>query len=104
MGTVLAYGVSASLYASGETCQGRDGTGLRAYDLRHAFGTELYAKSGDIRATQVLMGHSTPQLTHRYTLAAVDPRVQAAIAAMSGPAKVATTVATSEKNKVKRRK
>lgn len=45
------------------------------YDLRHSFGTEVYRRSGDIRATQVLMGHSTPQLTHRYTLAAVDPRL-----------------------------
>lgn len=49
------------------------------YDLRHSFGTEVYRSSGDIRATQVLMGHSTPQLTHRYTLAAVDPRVKAAL-------------------------
>jgi integrase len=49
-------------------------------DLRHSYGTEMYRVSGDIRATQVLMGHSTPQLTHRYTLAAVDPRVAAAIA------------------------
>lgn len=56
---------------------GRDD--IRPYDLRHSFGTEVYRRSGDIRATQVLMGHSTPALTHRYTLAAVDPRVQAAL-------------------------
>lgn len=49
------------------------------YALRHSFGTEIYRRSGDIRATQVLMGHSTPQLTHRYTLAAVDPRLQAVL-------------------------
>lgn len=49
------------------------------YDLRHSFGTEMYRVSGDIRATQVLMDHSTPQLTHRYTLGAVDPRVATAI-------------------------
>lgn len=49
------------------------------YDLRHSFGTEIYRSSGDIRATQILMAHSTPQLTHRYTLAAVDPRVAAAV-------------------------
>lgn len=53
---------------------------LTPYDLRHFFGSELYRSSGDIRATQVLMGHSTPALTHRYTIAAVDPRVQAAVA------------------------
>ncbi len=50
------------------------------YDLRHSFGTEVYRASGDIRATQVLMGHSTPTLTHRYTLGAVDARVNAALA------------------------
>lgn len=54
-------------------------TDLTPYDLRHSFGTEVYRSSGDIRATQVLMGHSTPQLTHRYTLAAVDPRVKDAL-------------------------
>lgn len=53
---------------------------LTPYDLRHSFGTELYRASGDMRATQILMGHSTPTLTHRYTMAAVDPRVTAALA------------------------
>lgn len=52
---------------------------LTPYDLRHSFGTEVYRSSGDIRATQVLMGHSKAELTHRYTLAAVDPRVAAAL-------------------------
>lgn len=52
---------------------------LRPYDLRHFFGTELYRRSGDMRAVQILMGHSTPTLTHRYTLGATDPRVEAAI-------------------------
>ncbi len=55
------------------------------YALRHSFGTEIYLRSGDIRATQVLMGHSTPQLTHRYTLGAVDPRVLTAIRAWKKP-------------------
>lgn len=52
---------------------------IRPYDLRHYFGSELYRRSGDIRAVQILMGHSTPTLTHRYTLGAVDPRVAAAV-------------------------
>lgn len=52
---------------------------LRPYDLRHFFGTELYRRSGDVRAVQILMGHSTPALTHRYTLGAVEPRVEAAV-------------------------
>jgi integrase len=53
---------------------------LTPYDLRHSFGTELYRVSGDIRATQVLMDHSSPSLTHRYTLGAVDARLAAALA------------------------
>lgn len=52
---------------------------LTPYDLRHSFGTEVYRASGDIRATQVLMGHSSPSLTHRYTLGAVEGRVAAAL-------------------------
>lgn len=54
---------------------------LTPYDLRHSFGTEMYAATGDIRATQILMDHSSPTLTNRYTLAAVDPRVAAAVLA-----------------------
>lgn len=53
----------------------------RPYDLRHSFGTEVYRRTGDIRATQILLDHSTPTLTHRYTLGAQDVRVIAAIAA-----------------------
>lgn len=54
---------------------------ITPYDLRHFFGSEMYRRSGDIRATQILLDHSTPTLTHRYTLAAVDPRVQKAVRA-----------------------
>lgn len=56
---------------------GRDD--FRPYDLRHSFGTEVYRSSGDIRATQILMGHSTERLTHRYTLGAIQPRIAAAV-------------------------
>lgn len=52
----------------------------RVYDLRHSFGSEVYRRSGDIRATQVLLDHSSEALTHRYTVTAVDPRVAAAVA------------------------
>lgn len=55
--------------------------GLRPYDLRHSFGTALYTATGDIRATQLLMGHSRVEMTHRYTLGAVDQRLAGAIAA-----------------------
>ena len=52
---------------------------IRPYDLRHFFGTEFFRRTGDIRSTQILMGHSSPTLTHRYTLGAVDERVDAAV-------------------------
>lgn len=58
---------------------GLKGRDVTPYDLRHSFGTEVYRVSGDIRATQVLMGHSSPTLTHRYTLGAVDDRVRASL-------------------------
>lgn len=71
------------------------------YDLRHSFGTEVYRRSGDIRATQLLMDHSTPQLTHRYTLAAQDPRITAALASW---AKVPRRVPKRKKTRKKTRK
>lgn len=61
--------------------------GVRPYDLRHSFGTQVYAASGDIRATQILMGHSKPEMTHRYTLGAVDEQVGKALAAFSARTK-----------------
>jgi len=60
-------------------CEAADVPLIHPYALRHSFGTEVYRSSGDIRATQVLMLHSTPTLTHRHTLAAVDTRVAAAL-------------------------
>lgn len=57
--------------------------GVRPYDLRHSFGTQMYAASGDIRATQILMGHSKPEMTHRYTLGAVDEQVEKALTAFT---------------------
>ncbi len=60
---------------------------VKAYDLRHSFGSLAYAKSGDIRATQLLLGHSSEKMTHRYTLAAVDVRMAAAILALDGRTK-----------------
>lgn len=57
--------------------------GVRPYDLRHSFGTDVYAASGDPRATQILMGHSKPEMTHRYTLGAVDEQVEKALRAFA---------------------
>ena len=54
-------------------------TGLKPYDLRHSFASEVYRRSGDIRATQILLDHSSQTLTHRYTVGATETRVQSAI-------------------------
>jgi integrase len=53
------------------------------YDLRHSYGTALYAATGDQRAAQAGLRHRSIVTTHRYTLAAVDPRLAAAVAAIS---------------------
>jgi integrase len=78
----------SSMYKSFKLARDRVGVDgclkhVRPYDMRHSFGSALYAATGDIRATQILMGHSKPEMTHRYTLGAVDARVEAAIAAVS---------------------
>lgn len=57
-------------------------TDWRPYDLRHTFGTEVVLASGDERAAQVLLGHSTLGTTARYTLGAAQARAAAAVAAM----------------------
>lgn len=49
----------------------------RPYDLRHSYLTEFYLVSGDIKATQDVAMHTDARTTERYTLAAVDPRLQA---------------------------
>lgn len=71
------------------------------YDLRHSFGTEMYRRSGDIRATQILMDHSTERLTHRYTSAAEDGRVRAALTAWT--AKGSKPSSKTKKKTTKRR-
>lgn len=53
------------------------------YDLRHSFLTQFFLTTGDIRSTQAMAMHADIRMTHRYTLAAVDPRLQQAMAAFS---------------------
>jgi integrase len=55
----------------------------RPYDLRHAFLSEAYRRSGDLRAVAELGQHSNLQTTRRYTEGAVSERADAAVAAMS---------------------
>jgi integrase len=55
----------------------------RPYDLRHSYLTMTYLASEDIHATQKMGQHSDPRMTNRYTLAAVDPRLKAAVARLA---------------------
>lgn len=43
------------------------GPGWSIHTLRHRFGTRAYAGTRDLLAVQVLMGHSSPVTTRRYT-------------------------------------
>lgn len=59
----------------------KDRTGipdLRVYDLRHSYGTALARRETRLDVIGSLMGHSTLELTKRYTLAAVTPDALAA--------------------------
>lgn len=56
---------------------------LRVYDLRHSYGTALARTRTRLDAIGALMGHSTLDLTRRYTLAAVEEEALAATARMA---------------------
>ena len=53
----------------------------RPYDLRHAHATALLEATGDLQVTQRLMLHADPRTTARYAKAAIDPMLEAAVAA-----------------------
>jgi len=55
---------------------------LRAYDLRHSFGSALYLATGDIHATAELMLHASLDMTRRYTLSAASARATMAASAL----------------------
>lgn len=74
----------------------------RPYDLRHSLGERIYALTGDIRATQELLGHSTVRMTERYARGAISGRALAAVAALDGGesrGKVAGKVAGGRKRR-----
>lgn len=74
---------SSLLKSLHRACVSAEVTPIRAYDLRHSFGTEAYARTGDIGAVQALLDHSSIKMTNRYTLRAVDERVRRAVAALA---------------------
>ena len=41
-------------------------TGFRFHDLRHTFASHVQMGLGDLRATQMLLGHADPRMTMRY--------------------------------------
>lgn len=49
------------------------------YWLRHSFGTRIYQKTGNLKATKDLLGHSSIRMTERYTLAAVSHQQRTAV-------------------------
>jgi integrase len=55
---------------------------VRAYDLRHTCGTEIYRRTGDIHAVQQWLGHTTIQTTMRYIVGGVNERLLVAARAM----------------------
>lgn len=58
---------------------------IRPYDLRHAFGTELYRRTRDLRATAELLLHADMTMAARYAEAAVSATASAARDAMDAP-------------------
>ena len=74
-----AFSTSSAWKSFQRACVKLDPAGLRPYDLRHSFGTAVYAATGDLRATQQLLGHASRTTTDRYTLAAVPGRLKIAV-------------------------
>jgi integrase/recombinase XerD len=90
-----AYGTkfsTSSVYKSWKLAQANAGSPpaggstvpVRPYDLRHSFGSAVYAASGDQYAVQQLLGHAQSRTTERYTLAAVSGRLKSVVGAAFG--------------------
>lgn len=56
--------------------------GLRPYDLRHSFATDVLHRTGNLDVTQMLLRHRDKRTTLRYTKAAVSPLLVAAVEAL----------------------
>jgi integrase/recombinase XerC len=66
----------------GELCANVLPGGFTLHGLRHRFATRAYAASRDLRAVQLLLGHSSPVVTQRY-VAVEDGALRAAMDAAS---------------------
>ncbi len=60
------------------------GLQLRVYDLRHSYGTALASRNTRLDVIGAMMGHSTLELTKRYTLAALAPAAFTATRKLAG--------------------
>lgn len=58
--------------------------GLRPYDLRHSFATDVLHRTGNLDITQLLLRHRDKRTTLRYGKAAVPPLLAAAIERLEG--------------------
>ena len=74
--------VKARAEAKREGIPWRAPKGLCVYDIRHAFLTDAYRRTGDIRAVAELALHSDIRMTQRYTEAGVSETAQRAIGKM----------------------
>jgi integrase len=66
------------------TCKALNIPRVRPYDLRHFFLTTVAVITRDERAVMELGLISSPEIARRYTEAATDPRVQAAVRQVAG--------------------
>ena len=57
-------------------------TNFRFHDLRHTFASYVQMGLGDLRATQVLLGHADPRMTQRYAHLS-DERLREAVRALN---------------------
>jgi len=76
---------------------------VRPYDLRHSLGSAVYQHTGDQRAAQAALRHKSIVTTHRYTLAAVDPRLTAAFDAIGAAVPALQLVPKEEPRRKARR-
>ena len=74
-----AFSTSSAWKSFQRACGKLGLSGLWPYDFRHSFGTAVYAATGDLHATQRLLGHASRVTTDRYTLAAVPGRLKVAV-------------------------
>lgn len=66
----------------GEACSVALPAGWTLHALRHLFATKAYAATHDLRAVQILLGHSSPTVTQRY-VAIGDAELRAVMSAAS---------------------